>query len=75
MKLLCDDGIVRRFRTSRCDGEWRNGLRVLRSEEAVCIECDAQFGVHDVDVLKPMFKQHVCDGRAPKGRRQNETGY
>lgn len=61
MKLKCNDGIVRRFRVAHVDGEY---LRVGRSQgsvEAACEECDAPFGVHDLAILKPMFRQHRCE--------------
>ena len=60
MKLRCDDGKVRRFKSSRCDGEWRHNVRVQHSEEAECLECGELFGVHDLHILKPMFRVHVC---------------
>lgn len=61
MKLRCIDKKVRRFSVARLDGErLPNGTRQNGTEEACCIECGKLFGVHDLEVLKPMFKEHTC---------------
>jgi hypothetical protein len=56
MKLRCDDGVVREFSPSTADG-WRGAER---SQEAECKNCGEEFGIHDLKVLKPMFRRHVC---------------
>jgi formylmethanofuran dehydrogenase subunit E len=63
MKLRCVDNIVRRFSVARLDGErLPNGLHQNGTEEARCEECGELFGVHDLEVLKPLFRAHTCMG-------------
>jgi hypothetical protein len=54
MKLKCKDGVTRHFTV--CVPHWRG----IGLEEAVCQHCGYKFGFHDTDILKPMFKEHVC---------------
>lgn len=56
MKIRCNDGKVRHFQISKIDPD---GIRFF-NEEAKCLECGEEFGMHDTRVLKPMFKEHVC---------------
>jgi hypothetical protein len=61
VKLLCNDGVVRRFQTSFNDGDrLPNGNRAQIDMEAFCEECGEEFGVHDLAILKPEFKTHIC---------------
>ena len=61
MRLRCRDGIVRNFAVSRCDGErLPNGKIQQGNYEARCLECGELFGVHDLHILKPMFRKHTC---------------
>ena len=61
MKLKCNDGKVRRFYPSHTDGQrMPSGYRASGSAEAECEECHEKFGVHDLKILKPVFKAHVC---------------
>lgn len=34
--------------------------RAQSSQEGECIECGEEFGVHDLEILKPLFKAHAC---------------
>ena len=61
MKLKGNDGVVRRFSPASCDGEYRRGVRVEQAIESECLECGERFGVHDLTILKPMFRKHVCE--------------
>lgn len=54
MKIKCNDGKVRRFQICK------QNYATFRYEEAICLECGKEFGVHDTKILKPMFKEHVC---------------
>jgi hypothetical protein len=60
MKIRCHDGVVRRFRVAHTDGEYLREGRSQGSVEAACEECDAPFGIHDLVVLKPLFRAHYC---------------
>jgi len=55
MRLRCDDGKVRRFRPCGV-----NAWDCWSPTEAKCMECGQQFGCHDLNVLKPMLRQHIC---------------
>lgn len=70
MRMKCRDGITRSFSPAYNDGDYARGKRIERSAEAACLECKAQFGVHDLKVLKPMFYEHCC---APKHSSTIET--
>ena len=61
MKIKCDDGIVREFRTSSylkddlSKGVYKGDLR-----DSVCLNCNYNFGIHDTKILKPLWKKHNC---------------
>jgi len=62
MKLKCDDGKVRRFQVTKCDGDYlSDGTRQNGDIESACLECGEEFGFHDTKILKPWFKSHVCE--------------
>jgi len=63
MKLKCRDGKVRIFKV--VTPHWRG----IGLEEAECMHCHYPFGCHDTDILKPMFKNHICKFRC------NECGW
>nr|BAP25605.1 hypothetical protein [Clostridium botulinum] len=56
MKLRCNDGIVRAFTLP-----WTNNLN--QEQEAQCLECGKYFGIHDTEILKPLFKEHTCNSK------------
>lgn len=63
MKIKCADGKVRQFCPAILAGAvLANKMRATRSVEACCEECGVEFGVHDLEVLRPMFRQHECSG-------------
>ncbi len=65
IKLQCQDGVVRDFFVAHCDGDLLpNGTRSNGSSEAGCNECGKLFGVHDTKVLKPRFRDHICEVKA-----------
>ena len=53
MKLRCNDTIVRRFAPSRY-------TPATGYEEARCLECGQEFGVHDTRIIKPLLMEHSC---------------
>jgi hypothetical protein len=53
MKLRCNDGVVRVF-----DIGGYFDFRV--SSEGMCTHCGKLFGVHDLRILKPFFREHTC---------------
>jgi hypothetical protein len=55
MKLKCNDGITRDFEVCSIGG-WFNTYC-----PAYCKNCLQDFGVHDTKILKPLFKEHVCN--------------
>lgn len=55
MKLKCNDGKVRRFSIA----EYQAGHGSY--SESRCLECGETFGIHDTKVLKPQWKEHVCE--------------
>lgn len=66
MKLKCVDGKVRRFSvTKQVDFYFTSGGMGMNYTEAACEECGKLFGVHDLRVLKPVFKQHTCPLQVP----------
>ena len=54
MKIKCNDGNVREF--SIC----RPSALDSRYNESRCQGCRVFFGVHDTNILKPLWKKHVC---------------
>jgi len=60
MRLKCVDDIVRRFRPSYYDtiGGWVGGQ---------CEECGQEFGIYSINILKPLFKSHVCSMKLETG--------
>jgi hypothetical protein len=56
LKIKCEDGFVRNFRTSHCDGE----RGISGSWESICYECKTKFGIHDTKILKPIWRKHKC---------------
>ena len=61
MKLKCNDGKIRNFQITICDGQYlSNGTRANGWREAACLECGKEFGYHDTKILKPEFRSHVC---------------
>ena len=61
MKIKCNDGIVRRFSPSRCDGDFlKDGTRQSGYSESRCLECGESFGIHDTKILKSKWKEHSC---------------
>ncbi len=57
MKLKCYDGIVRDFSISK--PSWKG----IGFDEACCLICNHNFGIHDTKIIKEEFKKHVCIGR------------
>ena len=55
MKIKCIDGKVRKFEISKIN----DNTTIL--DEAKCLECGFEFGVHDTKILKPMFVNHICN--------------
>ena len=55
MKIKCNDGIVREFSVSV---EYASKTR---QSESRCQTCGIYFGAHDVKILKPQWKAHICD--------------
>ena len=76
MKLKCNDGKVRLFYSGHTDGQrLPSGERANGSAEAECEECHEKFGVHDLKILKPKFKSHVCAPMLKKEKRYYISGY
>lgn len=55
MKIKCNDGIVRVFIISKLDNITDKLM------ESYCLNCGKEFGVHDTKILKPEFKNHICE--------------
>ena len=55
MKLKCNDGATRTFEIACIDPI------SSRYIEAYCVLCGHLFGVHDTKILKPEFKEHICN--------------
>lgn len=55
MKIKCNDGIVRDFQLP-----W---VSLGKENEAFCKECGKEFGIHDTDILKSLFKEHSCNSK------------
>ena len=70
MRLMCNDGIVRRFCPSlpitiptAAMGDVKTG----RYGESYCEECEVTFGVHSTSVLKSRWRAHKCVARPSEG--------
>jgi len=69
MKIKCNDGIVRRFSISEPEP---SGIKVNDSfmMESICMECGQGFGIHDTKILKPRWKQHICNRLVAESKEQ-----
>lgn len=54
MKLICRDGVTREFTTCK-------KLAKGAYTEAICNECKQSFGIGPTELLKSLFKQHMCN--------------
>jgi hypothetical protein len=72
MKLKCIDGVVRNFIVCQF-GDFYDGCLCQEYSEAYCSDCLETFGRHDTKILKPIFKNHICDAEKLLRIIRNET--
>jgi len=65
MKLKCDDGVTRNFIPSE-----PSSRAFQLYTEVSCEDCDEEFGVHNITVVKDRLRAHRCNPAAFRKKRR-----